>query len=209
MNYLLSESQVQLIISESLKERFSENMKELNKISKKVIDDVASVYKLNFSFLLTWGASLGGMIGPLKSWIEGNIPNLSDQEISLLALGAVAHFYYDNEKRLKSLYKKISDKNLDSEFELVRLKADELRVSFGNFIMMLGLTASSMINTMSYAFILPILEDLYHLSVGADDTKALIQLIGKRLVASGVMVVTGAVLMNLIKKLVSKFQEKD
>ncbi len=65
-----------------------------------------------------------------------------------------------------------------------------------------------MINTMSYAFILPILEDLYHLSIGADNTQALIQLIGKRLVSSGAMVVTGSVLSNLIKKMIQKFQEK-
>jgi hypothetical protein len=208
MNYLISESQMQLIISESLRERFGDNMKQLNDIAKKVIGDVETVYKVNFKFLLTWGASLGGMIGPLKSWVEGNVPNLSEYEVSLLVLGAVAQFYYDNDRKLKNLYKKISERELDSEFEVIQLKADQLRRSFIDFISMLAITSTSMINTMSYAFILPILEDLYHLSIGADNTQSLVQLIGKRLVASGVLVVTGSVLSNLIKKLIQKFQEK-
>lgn len=209
MNYLISESQMRLILTESLNERFKENMQLLNDVAKKVIDDVDTVYKLNFKFLLTWGASIGGMIGPLKSWIEGNIPNLTEYEISLLALGAVSQFYYDNQRKLRALYKKISDLGLQSEFEITQIKADELRRAFADFIGMLGLTTTSMINTMSYAFILPILEDLYHLSLGADNTAALVTLIGKRLVASGVMVVTGSVLLNIIKKLVKKFQQKD
>lgn len=199
---------MQLIITESLKERFGDNMKQLNEITKKVIDDVQTVYKLNFKFLLTWGASIGGMIAPLKNWVEGNIPNLTEYEVSLLVLGAVAQFYYDNDRKLKNLYKKISDKGLGSEFEIVQIKADQLKRSFVDFISMLAITSTSMINTMSYAFILPILEDLYHLSIGADNTQALIQLIGKRLVASGVMVVTGSVLSNLIKKMIQKFQER-
>lgn len=199
---------MQVIITESLKERFGDNMKQLNEITKKVIDDVQTVYKLNFKFLLTWGASIGGMIAPLKNWVEGNIPNLTEYEVSLLVLGAVAQFYYDNDRKLKNLYKKISDKGLGSEFEIVQIKADQLKRSFVDFISMLAITSTSMINTMSYAFILPILEDLYHLSIGADNTQALIQLIGKRLVASGVMVVTGSVLSNLIKKMIQKFQER-
>jgi len=85
---------MQVIITESLKERFGDNMRQLNEITKKVIDDVQTVYKLNFKFLLTWGASIGGMIGPLKNWVEGNIPNLTEYEVSLLVLGAVAQFYY-------------------------------------------------------------------------------------------------------------------
>ena len=43
MNYLISESQMQVIITESLKERFGDNMKQLNEITKKVIDDVHTV----------------------------------------------------------------------------------------------------------------------------------------------------------------------
>lgn len=209
MNYLISESQMEVILEQSMREKLSDNMQKLSDVTKKVIDDVWSVYKLNFKFLLTWGASIGGMIGPLKSWIEGNIPNLTQHEISLLVLGTIAQYYYDNERKLKLLYKKIEDNGLRSELEISQIKADELKRKFTSFISSLGLTTTSMLNTMSYAFLLPVLEDIYLLSLGSDNNQALLGLITKRLVASGAMIVTGATLTALLKKLVNKFQEKN
>lgn len=207
MNYLITESQMEVILEDSMREKLSENMQKLNEVAKNVIEDVWMVYKLNFKFLLTWGASIGGMIGPLKSWIEGNIPNLGQHEISLLVLGTIAQYYYDNERKLKGLYKKIKDQGLESEFEISQMKADELRRKFASFISSMGLTTTSMINTMSYAFLLPILEDIYLLCLGSDNNQALLTLMVKRLVASGVMVVTGATLTTILKKLIKKFQE--
>lgn len=209
MNYLISESQMEVILEQSMREKLSDNMQKLSDVTKKVIDDVWSVYKLNFKFLLTWGASIGGMIGPLKSWIEGNIPNLTQHEISLLVLGTIAQYYYDNERKLKLLYKKIEDNGLRSELEISQIKADELKRKFTSFISSLGLTTTSMLNTMSYAFLLPVLEDIYLLSSGSDNNQVLLGLITKRLVASGAMIVTGATLTALLKKLVNKFQEKN
>lgn len=200
---------MEVILEQSMREKLSDNMQKLSDVTKKVIDDVWSVYKLNFKFLLTWGASIGGMIGPLKSWIEGNIPNLTQHEISLLVLGTIAQYYYDNERKLKLLYKKIEDNGLRSELEISQIKADELKRKFTSFISSLGLTTTSMLNTMSYAFLLPVLEDIYLLSSGSDNNQVLLGLITKRLVASGAMIVTGATLTALLKKLVNKFQEKN
>jgi hypothetical protein len=66
-----------------------------------------------------------------------------------------------------------------------------------------------MINTMSYAFIIPILDDLYSLILGASNTQETLLLIGKRLVASGVVLLTGSLLRTLLKKLSKKFQRTD
>jgi len=208
MNYLITESQMQIILENSVREKLTENMKELNDFAKRVIEDVWIHNKLNFKFLLTWGASIGGMIGPLTEWVTGNIPDLSQQEVSLLVLGAVSQFYYDNERKIKTIHKKIKELGLESEFQVVSLKADELRNVFVEFLKSIGITTSNLINTMSYAFIIPILEDLYWLILGADNTQAIITLIGKRLLASGTMLVTGATLSLLIRKLAKKFQEK-
>jgi len=183
-------------------------MSKISKVSKKIIDDVISVWGLNFKFLLTWGASIGGMMAPLKSWVEGEMPELSEYQVSLLVLGAVAQYYYDNERKLKTLYGKIVEEGLEEEFQVIQLKADKLRRIFFDFLVSVGVTTTSLINTMSYAFIIPILEDLYNLSLAADNTGALITLVGKRLLASGAMVVTGAVLNTMIRKLIKRFQAK-
>lgn len=199
---------MELIITESVKDRLSENMSKINKISKKIIEDVSDVWGLNFKFLLTWGASIGGMMGPLRSWVEGEMPHLNEYQVSLLVLGAVCQFYYDNQRKLKTLFQKIEDEGLGEELEVIRIKADKLRRVFFEFLISVGITTTNLINTMSYAFILPILEDLYSLSVGADNTQSIITFIGKRLVASGTLVITGAVLSQAIRKLVKRFQQK-
>jgi hypothetical protein len=78
-------------------------------------------------------------------------------------LGAVATYFYDNENKIKSLYKKIKDKGLSSEFQEIKNKSDQFKNVFINFLTSIGITTSNMINTMSYAFIIPILDDLYSL----------------------------------------------
>jgi len=208
MNYLVTENQIQVILENSIQDKLTKNMEILNAFAKRVIEDVLIHNRLNFKFLLTWGASIGGMIGPLSVWIKGNYPHLTDKEISLLALGAVAQFYYDNERKIKTIFKKIKELDLEDEFFEVQLKAKELKNTFVDFLKAVGITTSNLINTMSYAFLIPILEDLYSLLSSADNTQVVITMIGKRLVASGVVLVTGATLSNLIKKLSKKFQEK-
>jgi hypothetical protein len=209
MNYLISENQMQTILIESVRERLSENAKKLNDIAKEIIDDVQINNGLNFKFLLTWGASIGGLMGPLKSWIENKYTGMDPHDVALLTLGAVATYFYDNENKIKSLYKKIKDKGLSTEFQEIRDKSDQFKSVFINFLASIGITTSNMINTMSYAFIIPILDDLYSLILNSNNTQDMVLHIGKRLAASGVVLVTGALLRTLIKKLAVKFQQTD
>ena len=200
---------MQTILIESVRERLSENAKKLNDIAKEIIDDVQINNGLNFKFLLTWGASIGGLMGPLKSWIENKYTGMDPHDVALLTLGAVATYFYDNENKIKSLYKKIKDKGLSTEFQEIRDKSDQFKSVFINFLASIGITTSNMINTMSYAFIIPILDDLYSLILNSNNTQDMVLHIGKRLAASGVVLVTGALLRTLIKKLAVKFQQTD
>jgi len=209
MNYLISENQMQTILIESVREKLSENAKKLNDIAKEVIEDVQINNDLNFKFLLTWGASIGGMMGPLRNWIENNYVGMDPHNVALLTLGAVATYFYDNETKIKALHKKIKEKGLVSEFNEIQNKADQFKSVFIRFLSSIGITTGSMINTMSYAFIIPILDDLYSLILGASNTQETLLLIGKRLAASGVVLLTGSLLRTLLKKLSKKFQRTD
>jgi hypothetical protein len=205
MNYLITENQMQTILLESVRERLVENAKKLNDIAKDILEDVDINNKLNFKFLLTWGASIGGMMGPLRNWIEKNYVGMDPHDVALLTLGAVATYFYDNETKIKSLYKKIKDKGLSKEFEEIKNKSDQFKDVFVRFLESIGITTGNMINTMSYAFIIPILDDLYSLILGANNTQEIVLLIGKRLASSGVVLITGALLRTLVKKLAKRF----
>jgi hypothetical protein len=60
-----------------------------------------------------------------------------------------------------------------------------------------------MYSILSYAFILPILGDIYNLSQG-DDVMESVKLIGQRIAASGVVLIMGAGLNNLLKKVIDR-----
>ena len=150
MNYLISENQMQTILIESVREKLSENAKKLNDIAKEIIEDVQINNGLNFKFLLTWGASIGGMMGPLRNWIENNYVGMDPHDIALLTLGAVATYFYDNETNIKALHKKIKEKGLVSEFNEIQNKADQFKSVFIRFLSSLSFLP---INSNAWGFI--------------------------------------------------------
>ena len=85
----------------------------------KILEDCYQVWKLNAKFLVTWGASLGGLILPLKNWIETNHPELSYEQVILLLLGIASNFFYDNEVFIKKVLKKIHQEGLVDTFKKV------------------------------------------------------------------------------------------
>jgi hypothetical protein len=59
---------------------------------------------------------------------------------------------------------------------------------------------------LSYAFILPVLGDLYDLSQG-EDTVETTKLIVQRILASGVVLVVGAALNHFVSKVVNRLKD--
>ena len=90
--------------------------------------------------LLTFGASIGGLMGPVGDFLEGKYPNMNDLEISLLLTGVIATFFYNSPKLIDKIKSKISEKNLDSEFDVALSKAQELKDTFFDFMESLNIT---------------------------------------------------------------------
>ena len=59
---------------------------------------------------------------------------------------------------------------------------------------------------MSYAFILPVLSDIYQ-GFNTENPMESVKLIVTRIVASGVVLIVGAALTSLIQKIISKFSQ--
>ena len=72
MEYILTESQFQKLILESKNQDITQSLKELYQEAKNFLDECAQTWGLNAKFLITWGAALGGMILPLKNYLENN-----------------------------------------------------------------------------------------------------------------------------------------
>ena len=206
MEYILTESQFQKLILESKNQDITQSLKELYQESKNLLDECAHTWGLNAKFLITWGAALGGMILPLKNYLENNNPELTHEQIILLVLGVVSNYFYDNETFIRKVVKKIKEEGLLNVFRKLYDKAEELKRALGLFLNSIKVTANTLYSILSYAFILPVLGDLYGLSQG-EDTIETTKLIVQRILASGVVLVVGAALNHFVSKVVNRLKD--
>lgn len=205
---LITESQKKLILSESINEEFIDIVKNNYNFIKKVIKMSSEQINLNLEFLLTWGASIGGFMGPLNDYIAGKFPELSDVELSLILTGIIAMYYIDNKKMVQKILNSIKENGLSTQFKVLSRKSKELKDVFTEFMSSLNVTLHKVTNIMSYAFIIPIIPMIYEsVSRGVlnpSDGKEIALRVG----AFGILTVSGIVLRELITKLIKRFSKK-
>lgn len=207
MEYIINESQLKVILKESNGDNnITEDLKRLYEVAKQMLITSANVWGLNAKFLITWGAALGGMIAPLKSWLEGQSFNLSEEQIYLLLLGIASNYYYDNSDFIRKVVTKIKDEGLLEIFKKLYSKSEELKKSLVEFLRSIKISVDSTSSMMSYAFILPVLSDIYQ-GFNTENPMESVKLIVTRIVASGVVLIVGAALTSLIQKIISKFSQ--
>jgi hypothetical protein len=204
MEYIINESQLKVILKESNGDNnITEDLKRLYEVAKQMLITSANVWGLNAKFLITWGAALGGMIAPLKSWLEGQSFNLSEEQIYLLLLGIASNYYYDNSDFIRKVVTKIKDEGLLEIFKKLYSKSEELKKSLVEFLRSIKINVSTNASIVSYAFILPILHDIYQLYDGVNPNESL-KMIISRIIASGVVLIGGSILTTFIQKVISK-----
>ena len=87
---LINENQKRIILRESVNDEFGDMVKQNYKFVKDVLKMSSQQMGMSFEFLFTWGASIGGFVGPLNEFIYGRYPNVSDVEMSLILTGIIA-----------------------------------------------------------------------------------------------------------------------
>jgi hypothetical protein len=60
---------------------------------------------------------------------------------------------------------------------------------------------------MSYAFILPIFDDIFSLIGGSEDPEFVVKNIVGRIVASSVVLLSGSAITSLISKIIKKYRD--
>lgn len=206
MRYKRAKINESVLLLESQTTSLGKDLIEMHDQMVKILEDCHQVWKLNAKFLVTWGASLGGLILPLKNWIETNHPELSYEQVILLLLGVASNFFYDNEVFIKKVLKRIHQEGLVDVFKKVFKKTKELKKSLEELLMGLKNFTINMSSIVSYAFILPILSDLVNM-VSEGDFDENVRLITTRILASGVVLISGVSLANLLTELFKSFQK--
>ena len=205
MNILITESQERMILNESIGREFANILKQNSDIGKLINSQIKEIIGGDKSALLTFGASIGGLMGPVGDFLEGKYPSMNDVEISLLLTGVFATFFYNSPKLIGKIKSKISEKKLDTEFNVALSKTQELKDTFFDFMESLNITLFKVSNILGFAFLIPLLPYIHQLSEGKLSMMDINKIV-TILLSYGVLTITSSTLKEIIVKLIKRFR---
>ena len=206
MDFLITESQLQLILLEQSDSKLTSNMKQLFSFTNNMVNKVIKNYGLNIKMLLTWGTAVGGLVMPLDNFIKEGGFNLSEKERMLVLAGVAFTIFFENKRGISSILKKIKEEGLQEIFDKVLNKGVELKTSFSRFLESCNITSGAVLDTVAYSFLIPIIADIYSVSTQTSNPTEAAILITERLVASAVVVLSKEIISAGLKKIIKKFK---
>ena len=206
MEFLITESQLKIILEQQNESRLSDAMKILHSFTTNLVDKVKTTYGINLKMLLMWGTSIGGMAMPLDNYIRnGNFTMTEDQKYLVIA-GVIFILFFEGKRGMSKILETIKREKLDDEFEKVLDKATKLKNAFIGFLETIKATSSVFAETVAYSFIIPIINDLFELAHKTKDLKETSIIIAERLLSSGVVLIGREALISLIRKIIKKLK---
>lgn len=206
MDFFINEQQLKLILQEQDRSRMSQYMKELYSYTYKIAEQVMSTYGLNVRMLLTWGASVGGLMKPLDIWLKSGEFRLNENERALIIAGVAMILFFESKSVTSRMKKKIEEVGLSDAFQSALRKGSEFKEVFVDFMLSLNTTFGAFMDIMAYCFIIPVLTDIMSFANRTTDLKETSIMIAERLLASSAVVVTSKSLVALVKRLLKRFK---
>ena len=208
MDFLITESQLKTILNEEKSSKIINSLKYLNSFTKELIIKAKKDWDLYFKFLTTFGTAIGGFAAPLNHFIRTGDFELTDSQITLILIGIVALYYYNNKSSLMKIIEIIKSEGIENEFNRVLLKSKELKKSFVKFMTRINKTMSDTFSIMKFAFLIPIIsDDIMETLIGSSDVKTATTLIVKRLLAYGAITLSSEVLSNVIEGILKRLSK--
>lgn len=206
MEFLISESQLRVILMEQDESKLTDYMKQLHSFTVDMVNKVIKNYGINIKMLLIWGTSVGGMMMPLDVFLKTGNFDLSDQQRALVLAGVAFAIFFETKKGFVSVLKKIKEEGLEETFQTALNKANELKSSFEKFLTSVKVISSTILDTVAYSFLIPIITDIYSMSDKATSVKVAAEMIATRLIASGVVIISKEMLEKVLKKIIKRFR---
>ena len=205
MNIIITESQYKYILLEESSNGIGSTLKDLKSFTTKVLKSTEKQVGLDFEFLFTWGSTIGGFIKPISDFIREEEINISDTDLFLILTGIILTYFSSNKKYLNKILLKIKENGLVSIFDKALSKSENLERVFLSFMDSLGVTIHKLSNMIAYAFLIPLIPDLYELST-SDLSDADLGEMTKRILSFGGITLSGIVVKELIKKIIKRFK---
>lgn len=206
MKVLISQNQYKHLVLESTNSKVTNELEKMKSFTKNLLVKTKKQLGFDLKFLLTWGATIGGLMTPVSDFISGEYPELSDTDLTLLMTGCVLTYFTDNRDKLKIVLEKIKQEGLVKVFDVMLSKTNELKNTFLSFVESLSISTHSLSNMLAYTFLIPILPQLYDMSVSGFNNNDINE-ITKRIVLFFGSTVSGITIKEIISKIVGKFKD--
>lgn len=184
------------LLKESVQDKLTQDLMILYSDSKKILNDFDKIWDLNLKLLSTWGAALGGIMLPMKKWIEEKFPQLSYKQVILVLMGSIVGFYYDNEYFITNILRKIKKEGLLDQFKQSVIMAQRLNNSLNTLLDKMQFYGDDFVDYLSFAFVLPMMEDLKN-SITSDN----LEIISDKMVSSGLILTSKLKMKFFLRKL--------
>ena len=184
------------LVKESVQDKVTQDLMIVYSDSQKILKDFDKIWDLNLKLLSTWGAALGGIMLPMKKWIEEKFPQLSYKQVILVLMGSIVGFYYDNEYFITNILRKIKKEGLLDQFKQSVIMAQRLNNSLNTLLDEMQFYGDDFVDYLSFAFVLPMMEDLKN-SITSDN----LEIISDRMVSSGFILISKLKMKFFLRKL--------
>ena len=201
MKIIITESQKSIILAENIGSGMNRKIRDMVSFSKNILASAKKQTGLDLGFLLTWGATIGGFMGPIARYMEDKNPTLTDADVALISVGIILTYYNENKEKLTKVLELLKERKLIGEFDDALSMAEQVKNTFLNFIESLGVTISSIGNMMAYTFLVPLvplLKNLIELDLSGDQ----IDLIVKGIAHYSGLALSSSVIKNLVEKII-------
>jgi hypothetical protein len=205
MELILTESQYVKLLTEEKKNEINETFKESTSLVKKIIKDVKQEYGLHFTFALTWGPIIGGLVGPVSKYIHSLHPELSSSDLTLILFGVIVTFFSSSKELVQNTMKVIKQKKLIRTFDSALAKTYDLRDAFFDFLKSLNITFSKVSSMLAYTFLVPLvplIKDFADLNVTTEH----ISMIVNGITGLSATVISRSILIELLTKMIKRFR---
>ena len=203
MNVVITEEQSKVILVEGMSDILSTIYEKSTDFSANLYKRISKRLKFNLKILLTFGASVGGLMQPLMELLDNKFPDLTEDQKLLVLVGVISIVFNEGKSMLKEVLPKIKEEGLEDEFKYSLVKTKRLLTVFKGFLGTLGNSAAFMTDVMSYIYLIPILGYLTIALQGNSLSPEQIEGLVKTIAATGILHVSTAAIEEIVKRIVN------
>jgi hypothetical protein len=156
--------------------------------------------------LFTWGTSVGGMVLPLDEFLKTGDFNLTEEQRMLVLSGIAFSLFFESRRSITKLLSTIKDEGLEDVYKKGLKKGKELKTAFIDFVESLSVGTSLFVDTIAYSFLIPIINDIYSVTLNSQDLEEAAILIAERLLSSGIILGSSQILVKLVKSILERLK---